>query len=127
NRYGEGIKRFTGGTPGVPAHYAAGPAYDALAEIGIATVRERSQSMTQPLLESALERGFTVRSPHDPAKRGGHVTIDPGDSQRVHDALHEQGFVVDHRPGVGIRVSPHFYNSLDEAMACLDAMQIAQG
>ena len=31
--------------------------------------------------------------------------------------------VVDHRPGVGIRVSPHFYNSLDEAMAVLDAMQ----
>lgn len=81
--------------------------------------------MTQPLLESALERGFTVRSPHDAARRGGHVTIDPGDSERVHDELHRQGFVVDHRPGVGIRVSPHFYNSLDEAMACLDAMQAA--
>jgi kynureninase len=81
--------------------------------------------MTQPLLESALERGFTVRSPVDPGKRGGHVTIDPGDSERVHEELHRQGFVVDHRPGVGIRVSPHFYNSLDEAMACLDAMQSA--
>jgi kynureninase len=127
NHYAPGVARFTGGTPGVPAHYAAAPAYEALAEIGIARVRERSQSMTQPLLESALERGFTVRSPHDPAQRGGHVTIDPGDSQRVHDHLHAAGFVVDHRPGVGIRVSPHFYNSLDEAMACLDAMQDALG
>ncbi len=127
NHYADGIARFAGGTPGVPAHYAAGPAYEALAEIGIARIRERSQSMTQPLLESALERGFTVRSPHDPARRGGHVTIDPGDSQRVHDALHAQGFVVDHRPGVGIRVSPHFYNTLDEALACLDAMQAARG
>ena len=127
NHYAAGVARFTGGTPGVPAHYAAGPAYEALAEIGIARIRERSVSMTQPLLETALERGFTVRSPHDPARRGGHVTIDPGDSQRVHDVLHEQGFVVDHRPGVGIRVSPHFYNSLDEALACLDAMQAARG
>ncbi|MGB8650214.1 MAG: aminotransferase class V-fold PLP-dependent enzyme [Mycobacteriales bacterium] len=126
NRYAPGVLRFTGGTPGVPAHYAAGPAYEALAEIGIDRVRERSVSMTQPLLESALERGFTVRSPHEPARRGGHVTIDPGDSQRVHDELHRQGFVVDHRPGVGIRVSPHFYNSLDEALACLDAMQAAR-
>lgn len=125
NHYAPGVARFTGGTPGIPAHYAAGPAYDALAEIGVDRVRERSVSMTQPLLESALERGFTVRSPHDPARRGGHVTIDPGDSERVHDALHAQGFVVDHRPGVGIRVSPHFYNTLDEAMACLDAMQAA--
>jgi len=123
NAYAAGISRFAGGTPGVPAAYAAAPAYEALAEIGIAAVRERSQSMTQPLLESALERGFTVRSPYDPSQRGGHVTIDPGDSGRVHDELHRRGFVVDHRPGVGIRVSPHFYNSLDEALACLDAMQ----
>jgi kynureninase len=126
NHYAEGVSRFTGGTPGVPAHYGAGPAYETLAEIGMQRIRERSLSMTQPLLEAAVELGFTVRSPHDPDKRGGHVTIDPGDSQRVHDALHAQGFVVDHRPGVGIRVSPHFYNSLDEAMACLAAMQAAR-
>ncbi len=120
--YAPGIRRFAGGTPGVPAAYAAEPAYAALAEIGMSRVRERSVSMTQPLLEAALERGFTVRSPHDPAQRGGHVTIDPGDSARVHDALIARGTVVDHRPGVGIRVSPHFYNSLDEALGVLDAM-----
>lgn len=127
NHYAPGIARFTGGTPGVPAAFAAAPAFEALAEIGMRRVRERSQSMTQPLLESALERGFTVRSPSDPAQRGGHVTIDPGteavSSEQVHDELHRRGFVVDHRPGVGIRVSPHFYNSLDEAMSCLDVMQ----
>ena len=124
--YAPGIARFTGGTPGVPAAYAAAPAYEALADIGIARVRERSLSMTQPLLEAALERGFTVRSPSEPERRGGHVTIDPGDSERVEAELHRRGFVVDHRPGVGIRVSPHFYNSLDEAMAVLDAMSEAR-
>ena len=122
NAYAAGIRRFAGGTPGVPAAYAAQPAYAALAEIGMTRVRERSVSMTQPLLEAALERGFTVRSPHDPDRRGGHVTIDPGDSARVHDALIARGTVVDHRPGVGIRVSPHFYNTLDEALGVLDAM-----
>ncbi len=120
--YAPGIRRFAGGTPGVPAAYAAEPAYAALADIGMTRVRERSVSMTQPLLEAALDRGFHVRSPHDPAQRGGHVTIDPGDSARVHDALIARGTVVDHRPGVGIRVSPHFYNTLDEALGVLDAM-----
>jgi kynureninase len=120
--YAPGIRRFAGGTPGVPAAYAAEPAYAALAEIGMQRVRERSQSMTQPLLEAALERGWTVRSPHDPSQRGGHVTIDPGQSSRVHDALIARGTVVDHRPGVGIRVSPHFYNTLDEALGVLDQM-----
>ncbi|CAN5273739.1 kynureninase [soil metagenome] len=120
--YATGIRRFAGGTPGVPAAYAAEPAYAALADIGMTRVRERSTSMTQPLLEGALERGFTVRSPHDPARRGGHVTIDPGDAERVTAGLVERGGVVDHRPGVGIRVSPHFYNTLDEALGVLDAM-----
>ena len=120
--YAAGITRFAGGTPGVPSAYAAEPAYAALADIGMTRVRERSVSLTQPLLEAALERGWTVRSPHDPARRGGHVTIDPGDSQRVTDSLIARGTVVDHRPGVGIRVSPHFYNTADEAMGVLDAM-----
>lgn len=122
NAYATGIRRFAGGTPGVPAAYAAEPAYAALADIGMSRVRERSVSMTQPLLEAALDRGFVVRSPHDPDRRGGHVTIDPGDSARVHDGLIARGVVVDHRPGVGIRVSPHFYNTLDEALGVLDAM-----
>jgi kynureninase len=126
--YGEGVKRFRGGTPGVPAAFAAAPAYEALIDIGMPAVRDRSVSMTQPLLEAALERGYAVRSPQDPAQRGGHVTIDPGDAERVHEQLIARGFVVDHRPGVGIRVSPHFYNSLDEALACLDAMgEVAAG
>jgi kynureninase len=120
--YAAGVKRFRGGTPGVSAAFAAAPAYEALDAIGMHRIRERSVSMTQPLLEAALERGYTVRSPHDPSQRGGHVTIDPGDSERVHHSLIDAGFVVDHRPGVGIRVSPHFYNSLEEALACLDAM-----
>jgi kynureninase len=120
--YAAGVGRFTGGTPGVPAAYAAVPGYRAVLDVGVARIRERSVSLTQPLLEGALERGFTVRSPHDPARRGGHVTIDPGDSERVHDELLRRGFAVDHRPGVGIRVGPHFYNSAEECAAILDEM-----
>ena len=120
--YAPGAGRFKGGTPGVPSAYAAVPAFTELVGIGMTKIRERSQSMTQPLYESAVERGFTVRSPQDPAQRGGHVTIDPGDAARVVEGLHARGFVVDHRPGVGIRVSPHFYNTADETMSVLDAM-----
>jgi kynureninase len=120
--YARGVRRFAGGTPGVPAAYAAVPGYTAVAEIGVERIRERSVSLTQPLLEGALERGFTVRSPHDAVRRGGHVTIDPGDSERVHDELLRRGFSVDHRPGVGVRVGPHFYNSAEECTAILDEM-----
>jgi kynureninase len=122
-RYAPGIMRFAGGTPNVPAAYAAAPGYQAIVDVGIERIRERSQSLTQPLLESALDRGFTVNSPYDADRRGGHVTIDPGDAERVHHELIDRRFVVDYRPGTGIRVSPHFYNTHDECMAVLDEME----
>lgn len=122
-RYAGGVRRFAGGTPNVPAAYAAEPAYQAVADIGVAAIRERSVSLTQPLLDDALARGFTVRSPHDPAQRGGHVTVDPGDAQRVHDELIRRGFVVDHRPGAGLRIAPHFYNTAQECVAVLDEIE----
>jgi kynureninase len=94
---------------------------------GVDRIRERSQSLTQPLLEGALERGFSVRSPREAAQRGGHVTIDPGDSDRVHHELVARGYVVDHRPGAGIRVGPHFFNTLEETLSVLDEMSEVVG
>jgi kynureninase len=35
-------------------------------------------------------------------------------------ALEARGVLVDHRPGAGIRVSPHFYTSSDELAAFAD-------
>src|SRR4051794_12671827 len=118
--YAPGVQRFAGGTPNVPAAYAAAPGYQSVVDVGIDRIRERSQALTQPLLEAALERGYTVRSPHDPARRGGHVTIDPGDAERVHHELIARRVIVDYRPGSGIRVAPHFYNTADECAAVLD-------
>lgn len=42
--YASGVRRFAGGTPGVPSAYAAEPAYQALADIGLRRIRERSVS-----------------------------------------------------------------------------------
>jgi kynureninase len=121
-RYAPGVMRFAGGTPNVPAAYAAEPGYQAIVDIGVPRIRERSMALTQPLLEGALERGFSVRSPLEAARRGGHVTIDVPAAQQVHEELIRRKFLVDFRPGGGIRVGPHFYNTSDECMALLDEM-----
>jgi kynureninase len=121
-RYAPGVMRFAGGTPNVPAAYAASPGYQAVVDIGLQRIRARSMSLTQPLVDGALERGFAVRSPYDAERRGGHVTIDVPDAQRVHDELIRRRFVVDFRPGGGIRIGPHFYNTVDECIAVLDEM-----
>jgi kynureninase len=123
-----GVGRFAGGTPNVPAAAAAEAGYQAIADIGISKIRERSISLTQPIVEAALAHGFTVNSPVDPAKRGGHVTVDPGGTVEEVAAttqeLIRRGFVVDHRPGSGIRLAPHFYNRVDEGLAAVDELAV---
>jgi kynureninase len=120
--YAPGISRFAGGTPNVAAAYAASPGYQALVDIGIDRIRERSQSLTQLIVDGALERGLSVRSPLAAADRGGHVTLDIADAQQVHEVLIERGFVVDYRPGGGIRIGPHFFSTADECVGVLDEM-----
>jgi kynureninase len=41
-RYAPGVMRFAGGTPNVPAAYAAAPGYQAIVDIGVQRIRERS-------------------------------------------------------------------------------------
>jgi kynureninase len=45
--------------------------------------------------------------------------VDVPDGARVKDELIRRGFVVDYRPGAGIRIAPHFYNTDDECEAVL--------
>jgi kynureninase len=120
--YAEGVARFAGGTPGVPSAYAAAPGYQAILDVGVHRIRERSQSLTQRLVAAAVAHGWTLNSTLDAERRGGHVAFDPGDAQRVHDRLIARGVVLDFRPGVGLRASPHFYNTADEVDAFVEAV-----
>ncbi len=119
-RYSPGIGRFTGGTPNVAAAYAASPGYQAVLDIGVQRIRERSQSLTQRLVAAAVGHGWEVHSPLQAERRGGHVAFDPGNAQRIHDRLLERGVVVDVRPGVGLRAAPHFYSTVEEIDALVD-------
>jgi kynureninase len=113
-RYAAGAQRFLTGTPNVPALYAATAGYDLIEEIGVERIRERSLHQTGLLIRLADEAGFEVRSPRDPARRGGTVTIHVPDFEAVHKELGERQVICDFRPGAGIRLGPHFYNTDEE-------------
>jgi kynureninase len=120
--YAPGIGRFTGGTPNMPAYYQAREGYRIIREVGVEAIREKAHHQTTLLIEGALERGFVVRTPLEFNRRGNHVTVDLPAAARVKDEVFRRGFVVDHRPGAGIRIAPHFFNTDDECIAILDEM-----
>jgi kynureninase len=118
--YAEGIARFLTGTPNVPALYACTPGYDLIETIGVGQIRENSLRQTQLLIEGAEARGLEVRSPRDPSKRGGTVTVYVPDFEAVHKELAERQILCDFRPDAGIRLGPHYFTSDDELHFALD-------
>jgi kynureninase len=122
--YAEGAARFLTGTPNVPALYAATAGYDAIEELGVEAIRANSLRQTTLLIELLDDAGFDVGSPRDPARRGGTVTVNVPEFEAVHKELGERGIICDFRPGVGLRLGPHFFNTDDELRFTVD--QIAE-
>jgi len=112
--YASGATRFLTGTPNVPAHYAATAGYDLIEEIGVDRIREKSLRQTQLLIDLADDAGFGVRSPRDPTRRGGTVTVNVPEFAAVYRELMERQIICDFRPDAGIRLGPHYYNTDDE-------------
>jgi kynureninase len=106
--------RFLNGTPNIPGMYTARPGYEMIRKIGVDRIRRRSITLTRRIVELALGAGFEINSPLAEEQRGGAVTVNPPGAAGVCRRLLERNIVVDFRPGAGIRVAPHFYNSLDE-------------
>ena len=125
-RPGEGARRFEYGTPAVAAIYAARAGIELLGEVGIATVRERHQLLSQRLVDGAREQGWTVRCPTDARERTTIVTLEHPDPPAAVAALRQNGLICDYRPGL-IRLSPHYFNTLDEmdrALALLSPLRV---
>jgi kynureninase len=113
-RYRSDAFRFLNGTPHIPCLYAARPGLEILGKIGIDAIRHKSVAQTSDLIEMARAEGFELRVPEKPEERAGTVALHPPHAYEVSRELLRRDFLVDYRPGAGIRVAPHFYTSDDE-------------
>jgi kynureninase len=121
--YAAGAYRWLGGTPAIPAIYAAMEGPRIVQEAGIKAIREKSIRQTGRLIELADDRGFRIHVPRDPSRRGGTVAFDVPHAYEVAQTLLDRNILVDFRPGAGIRIAPHFYtrdDELDEAVSAID-------
>jgi len=118
--YADAAWRWLGGTPVIPALFAATEGPRILRDAGIDAVRAKSVRQTERLIALADERGYAVAAPRDAARRGGTVAFDVPHAREVSRALLAQDVIVDYRPGAGIRVAPHFYTSDEELEAVVE-------
>ena len=120
-RYTDSVRRFAQGTPSIPALYSVLPGLQIIEEVGVKRIRHESERRTEFMIDFALEHGWKVNSPRDVNQRGGSVMIYVEDGPAMVRHLAERKVFVDCRPGVGLRMSPHFFNTDEEVR---DAMEI---
>jgi kynureninase len=111
-----GARRFYAGTTSIPAYAAARPGYAIVRAAGVEAIRAKSLRLTGRMIALADEAGFAVVSPRESARRGGTVCLDVPHAEGVCHALLAADVLLDHRPGVGLRLAPHFYTRDDEVL-----------
>lgn len=113
-RYDSSVRRFAQGTPSIPALYSVMAGLQIITEVGVTNIRRESERRTEWMIDFALEHGWRVNSPREVDQRGGSVMIYVDDGPGMVRLLAERRVFVDCRPGVGLRISPHFFNTDEE-------------
>ena len=111
------------GTPAIPAYYAALAGLDIINAVGVDRIRARSKTLTARLLARIDAGGFSSAASRDPERLAGTVAVSVPDAALVARTLKARDFVVDYRPPVGVRISPHFYNTTDEVDAIMSEIE----
>jgi kynureninase len=81
-------------------------------EAGIEAIREKSTKITSYLMYlideilSEAPYSFSIGTPREPERRGGHVGVEHGDAWRVAEALKARGVIPDFRNPNVIRLAP---------------------
>ncbi len=120
--YADAPERFQSGTPNVPSLYSCRAGYEIVREIGVPAIRAKSLRLTRQLIDRARAAGFRTNTPDADEERGGAVIVDVPNGSAVADELIRREVIVDYRPGAGIRMAPHFYNTAAEIDHAMDML-----
>jgi selenocysteine lyase/cysteine desulfurase len=113
-------RRFESGSPSVPNVYAAMPGFQMLQEIGMENVATHIRTLTQSLLNSALDMGIRVKTPSDSA--GPLVVLQSSDANLLVQKLAESDIIASSRHD-GLRLAFHVYNTLDDVNAVMEVLR----
>jgi kynureninase len=104
---------------------------DIFSEAGIGRIREKSLAMTDFLIDAITARGlvggrhgFSIGTPSDHARRGGHIALEHDKAEVVSERLVDGGVVVDFRQPKVIRMAPvALYTSFSDLTHAIDVLE----
>lgn len=126
-RYARGVRRFAQGTPNIPGLHSCLAGLDIIEEVGLRAIARESRRRTEWMVEFAAGQGWRLNSPANAEERGGSVMIGVEDAPRMVARLAERKVFVDWRPQVGLRISPHFFNTDEEVQEAMKILKEVMG
>jgi selenocysteine lyase/cysteine desulfurase len=121
-RFKNDALRFEEGSQNLMGIFGLGAAIELLLEVGIENIEKHVLDLGDHIIEEAGKRDFEIMTPINREERGGNITIGGGfDPEAAREALRERGIMVNVRGG-GLRLSPHFYNTVEEINAVFESL-----
>jgi kynureninase len=121
-----GARRFEHGAPAIEPMYAAKAGLRFALDVGVEAIRARSFDLTDRLIAGIDALGIRLATPRPHAERAGMICLDLGDAKGAAQRFAEMAIDVDTRPGIGLRISCHPCNTVDECNRLLAALAAFQ-
>jgi len=113
--------RFDTGTPPIVNAYVARAGMQLINEIGVPAIRSWLEVLGQRLIDGGRSRGLELLGTDDMAHKTATTAFIVEDSHLVESKLRERGIIASAR-GPVIRLSPHFYSSVEDVDTALDTL-----
>jgi len=117
-----GPQKFQYATKNLPGIHMLNHSLDYLNRIGFQNICARILELGTNLIEGLRTLGIRILTYRDEAKRAGIVSFDTERPKELVHALARRGILVNVR-GKYVRVSPNFYNSLEDIDTLLNALE----
>lgn len=116
----DGARRFEQGAPAVEAIYGARAGIKFALEVGVNAIHARSLDLQDHLIAGLDARKIPLATPR--AQRGGMIALAVDDPKAIAERLAFANIDVDTRPGIGLRVSCHPCNTIEDIDRLLAAL-----
>ncbi len=125
---GMGASALQIGTPAVLSMAPIDGALRPIEEAGLDAIRAKSLAQTEFLMAAAdaelAEFGFTIGTPREPKRRGGHVSLVHEHAQPICLALRARGVMPDFRKPNVVRLAPSpLYNTFAECWRAIEVLR----
>lgn len=118
---------------GTPPLLSAAPLLSSLqvfGQAGMERLRRKSLALTSLIMElvdmylTEPPYGYSIGTPREPERRGGHVAVEHADAWRICSALKKRKIIPDFRPPNVIRLAPTaLYNTFTDVINLVEALR----